>query len=77
MKEFSEVVKGSISEEDLSRARYDSRSLMLFIEMTCSSLACRNQLKASYMMSSEIQDTLLEDVGMQVLVNKCLLRSHH
>ena len=29
----------------------------------------RNQLKASYEMSSEIQSTLVEDIGMQVCIN--------
>ena len=73
MKEFSEVAKGNISEEDLSRARQCHNDEVLGVfnndDVVCIYTYNRNQLKASYEMSSEIQATLVEDIAMQVQAN--------
>ncbi|XP_064405800.1 cytochrome b-c1 complex subunit 2, mitochondrial-like [Halichondria panicea] len=46
MKDFSDVARGSVSDEELTRAK--------------------NQLKASYLMSTETQSGLVEDIAAQV-----------
>lgn len=66
MKEFNEVAKGTISEDDLTRAKLVIHYCYVVVRLHMHK-TFRNQLKASYLMNTEAQPTLLEDIGAQVL----------
>ena len=66
MKEFNAVAKGSISDEDLSRAKSVFVHEVVELRSSCS-VYCRNQLKTRYLVGIETQASLAEDIATQVL----------
>ena len=66
MKEFNTVVKGSISDEDLSRAKPVFVHEVVELTSLCS-VYCRNQLKTRYLVGIDTQASLAEDIAAQVL----------
>ena len=64
MKTINDVARGNVEDGELSRAK-----LVLWCECVCSVFQlcfCRNQLKASYLMATESQGGLVEDIAAQV-----------
>ena len=67
MKEFNAVAKGTISDEDLSRAKSVFVHEVAELRSSCF-VYCRNQLKTRYLVGIETQASLAEDIAAQVLV---------
>ncbi len=71
MREFSDVARGNVGDEELTRAKSVIPSLLyctvLIMYGVCVCVCvCRNQLKSSYLMSTESQSGLVEDIAAQV-----------
>ncbi len=75
MKDFSDVARGIVSNEELTRAKsvnvvgcvvFQKCCVIFLFDYFVFVILYRNQLKASYLMSTETQSGLVEDIASQV-----------